>query len=230
VGCGVLTDLYLVELIPVLVLVAIAVLWRNRRMRDVLTAVSAAVVTGLTVLPWLIFNEITYHSLTASAIAKREQMATVNPHHVHDTIGQIPGLTVQSLFQPLLPQEWDVRFIGHSPWAYLASIFQILLIPGAIVLTIALGRRLAYTGYWLLIVPWVCNLALCWYIDVGQQWVTGSMVARYTYPTLPFIGLFIVAALLLLFRAVRPLLTSIGVASAFLVGLWIFLVPNIHAT
>ena len=230
VGCDVLTNLYLVELVPVLALVVIAVLRQNRRTRDLLNAISAAVIAGLTVLPWLIFNEIKYHSLTASAIAKREQVSIVNPNHVHDTIGQIPGLTVQSLFQPLLPQEWDVRFIGHSPWAYLASIFQILLIPGAVVLTIALGRRLALTGYWLLIVPWVCNLGVCWYIDIGQQWGTGSMVARYTYPTLPFIGLFIVAALLVIFRAVRPLVTSICVSSAFLVGLWIFLVPNIHAT
>ena len=71
---------------------------------------------------------------------------------------------------------------------------------------------------------------VCWYIDVGQQWVTGSMVARYTYPTLPFIGLFIVAAILVLFRAIRPLVTSICASSAFLIGLWVFLVPNIHAT
>ncbi len=120
--------------------------------------------------------------------------------------------------------------MGHSPITYLASIFQVLLIPGALVLVFALGRRMVTKGYWLLVIPWVCNLFACWYIDVGQQWVSGSIVARYTYPTLPFLGLFIVAAMVTLFRNPRPLLVSLGASSAFLVGLWVFLVPNIHAT
>ena len=230
VGCGVLTDLYLAELIPVLLLVAATVLWQNRRARDLLNALAGTVIVGLTVLPWLIFNEVKYHSLTASALAKREQLSTVNPNHIRDTIGQIPGLTVQNLFQPVLPQEWVVRFVGHSPIAYLATIFQILIIPGALVLALALGRRFVTKGYWLLIVPWIFNLAACWHIDIGQQWVSGSMVARYTYPTLPFLGLLIVAAMVALFRNIRPLLVSISASSAFLVGLWLFLIPNIHVT
>jgi 4-amino-4-deoxy-L-arabinose transferase-like glycosyltransferase len=230
VGCGALTDLYLTEFVPVFLLVAGAILWQNKRARDLLNALVGTVVIGLTVLPWLIFNEVKYHALTATALAKREQVSTVNPHHIRDTIGQAPGLTVQSLFQPLLPQEWGARFNGHSPIAYLASIFEILIIPGAIVLAIALGRRLFTKGYWILIAPWVFNLAACWYIDIGQQWVSGSMVARYTYPTLPFLGLLIVAALLTLFHNVRPLLVWLSTSSAFLVGLWIFLTPNIHAT
>lgn len=56
------------------------------------------------------------------------------------------------------------------------------------------------------------------------------MVARYIYPTLPFVALFEVAALLTLFRAVRPLLASITLSSAFLVGIWIFLLPYIHSS
>ena len=91
VGCGVLTDLYLAELIPVFLLVAATVLWQNRRARDLLNAVVGTVIVGLTVLPWLIFNEVKYHSLTASALAKREQLSTVNPHHIRDTIGQVPS-------------------------------------------------------------------------------------------------------------------------------------------
>jgi 4-amino-4-deoxy-L-arabinose transferase-like glycosyltransferase len=230
VGCGVLTDLYLAELIPVFVLVAATVLWQNRRARDLLSALAGTVIVGLTVLPWLIFNEVKYHSLIASALAKREQLSTVNPNHIRDAIGQVPSLTVQSLFQPVLPQEWEVRFVGHSPIAYLASIFQILIIPGALVLAFALGRRFVTKGYWLLILPWIFNLVACWYIDIGQQWGRGSMVARYTYPTLPFLGLFIVAAMVALFRNIRPLLVSISASSAFLVGLWLFLIPNIHVT
>lgn len=229
VGCGVLTDLYLAEMIPVFVLVAGAVLWHNRRARDLLNTFGGAVIAVVTVLPWLTFNEIKYHALTAGALAKREQLSIVNPHHINDTIGQVPSLTVQSLFQPLLPQEWDVRFVGHGFVAYLAMIFQILIIPGVIVLAVALGRRLFATGYWILIIPWVFNLVACWYVDVGQQWVTGSMVARYTYPTLPFLGLFLVAAVLTLWRDIRPLMIWLSTSTAFLVGLWIFLVPNIRS-
>ncbi len=230
VGCGVLTDLYLAEFIPVFALVALAVLWRNHRLRDLSSAVAGFVLASVVVLPWLIFNETKYHALTASALAKREQLGTVNPHHVVDTLVQVPNLTVQSLFQPLMPQEWQFRLDGHSALAYLATLFQILLIPGAVVLAIALGRRLITTGYWVLGAPWVCNLVLCWYIDIGQQWMTGSMVARYTYPTLPFLALFVVACALLLFRTIRPLLVLICTSSAFLVGLWIFLVPNMHSS
>lgn len=230
IGCGVLTDLYLAEFVPVFALVAVAVLRRNHQWRDLFKAASGFVIAGVVVLPWLIFNEAKYHALTASSIAKREQLGTVNPHHVVETFRQVPNLTVQSLFQPLMPQEWQFRLDGHSALTYLASLFQILLIPGAVVLAIALGRRLIATGYWVLAAPWVCNLILCWYIDVGQQWMTGSMVARYTYPTLPFLALFVVASVLILFRAIRPLLALICTSSAFLVGLWIFLVPNMHSS
>jgi hypothetical protein len=228
VGCSVLTDLFLIELIPVFALVAVAVLRRKRAVRDWLSAISALIIAVLVVLPWVFFNEAKYHSIVASALAKREQLATIKPKHLHDAIGQVPSQTVQTLFQPLLPQEWATRLVGHSPLAYLGSILQVLLIPGAIVLAVALGRRLVTTGYWILIAPWVANIFLCWYIDVGQKLGSSSMIARYTYPTLPFIGLFAVAAVLSLFRSLRPLMVLIGASSAFLVGLWIFLVPNIR--
>jgi 4-amino-4-deoxy-L-arabinose transferase-like glycosyltransferase len=228
VGCSILTDLFLIELVPVFVLAAVAVLRRTRAVRDWISALSALIIAVLVLLPWVLFNENKYHSLVASALAKQEQLTTVNPRHLHDAIGQVPSQTVQTLFQPLLPEEWSNRLVGHSPLAYLGSILQILLIPGAIVLAVALGRRLISTGYWLLLAPWVANVFLCWYIDVGQQLGSGSMIARYTYPTLPFLGLFAVAAVLFLFRSIRPLMAVIGASSAFLVGLWIVLVPTIR--
>jgi hypothetical protein len=230
VGCCALTDLYLTELVPVFVLVAIAVLRRNRRLEDRLAAILGVVVAGLVVLPWLVFNEVKYHALTATAIAKREQLGIVNPHHVRDTIGQLPGLTVQNLFQVLLPEDWGGRLIDHGTVNYLATIVQVLLVPAAIVLAVALGRRLVSTGYWILILPWACNIVACWYIDIGQQWQSGSMVSRYTYPTLPFVALFVVASTLTLFRATRQLLVAVTLSSAVLVGVWVVLVPTIHHT
>jgi len=229
VGLGVLTDLYLVELVPVFALVAIAVLRTRRTWAAVLWATVGALLAFLAVLPWLVFNEIHYHSLTAAALAKREQLAVVNPAHLHDTVGQVPEWTVQTLFAPLMPQEWQKFLPAHPALGQLGTDFQVVLIPGALVLALALGRRLVTTGYWILLLPWVANLLLCWYIDIGQQWLTGSMVARYTYPTLPLLGLFLAAAALAMLRTPRVVLVGSAVSSVFLLWLWISLVPTIHA-
>ena len=98
VGCGLLTDLYLVEFVPVAVLVAVVVLWHHRTRRDVLYACGGGVIAFLVVLPWLAFNEAKYHLLFAGPIAKREQLSIVNPHHVYFSANQVPGLTLQYLF------------------------------------------------------------------------------------------------------------------------------------
>ena len=227
VGLGVLTDLYLVELVPMFVLVAVSVLRHNRTWIDALWAGAGAVLAVVAVLPWLVFNEIHYHSLTASALAKREQLGVVNPDHVHYTVGQVPGWTVETLFVPLMPQEWQKYLPAHPVLAQLATDFQALLIPGALVLALILGRRLVTTGLWILLLPWVLNLGLCWYIDLGQQWMSGSMVARYTYPTLPALAVFTGAALLVVVRSPRPVLVGAGASTLFLLWLWIAPVPTI---
>jgi 4-amino-4-deoxy-L-arabinose transferase-like glycosyltransferase len=230
VGCGVLSDLYLAEMVPAFVVLAVVVLAERRTKRDVEFAVAGGIIAVLVLLPWLAFNVVKYHALTASNVAKQEQLGIVNPTHMRFTIGQLPGLTVQNLFSPLLPQEWGSALVGHAFLAYLAVVFQILIAPAAIVLAIALGRRLISTGLWLLLLPWICNLVLCWYIDIGQQWESGSMVARYTYPTLSVLALFIVAAALSISRSITPVLAAIAVSAVFLVALWIHLVPAIHSS
>lgn len=230
IGCCVLTDLYLVEMIPLYALVAVSIVRHRRSARSLQMTVGGGVIAAIVLLPWLAFNEVKYHALTASAMAKREQLEIVNPHHIKFTLGQLPGQTVLNLFQPLLPQEWHGRLVGHSFYMYLATIFQVLLIPMAIVLALALGRRIVSSGLWILGVPWVCNIVLCWYIDIGQQWQSGSMVARYTYPTLPALALFVVAAALTLSLSVRPFLVTTAVSSVFLIVLWVHLVPTIHTS
>jgi 4-amino-4-deoxy-L-arabinose transferase-like glycosyltransferase len=231
VGCCVLTDLYLAEMVPLFALVAFSIWWRSegRRQVAIRTVVSGAI-AGVIVAPWLIFNEIKYHALTASNIAKREQLAIVNPQHLRFTLGQLPGLTVSNLFQPLIPQEWGDRIIGHALYSYSATLFQVLLIPAAVVLALLLGRRAVSDGYWILIVPWICNIVLCWYIDIGQQWESGSMVPRYIYPTLAPLALFSVAALLTLSSRLKPLLVLMAVSTGFLIVLWVHLVPTIHTS
>ncbi len=227
VGACVLTDLYLFEVVPLYLAVAGILIWRKRDRTAVIPAVSGAALAGLVVLPWLVFNVVKYHALTATAIAKREQLAIVNPQHVRDTIGQLPGYTLSWLFQPLMPEEWGTRLFGHAFYSNLATLFQVLIVPAAVVLALALGRRLISSGLWILLLPVVCNVLLCWYVYYGQQWLSGSMVARYMYATLPLLALFSVASVRVLFSAIRPLLVTLAVSTGFLVALWIFLVPTI---
>ena len=93
VGCSALTDLYLTELIPVFVLVAISVLRRNRRVEDGLAAVSGLVIAGLVVLPWLIFNEVKYHRHRhrhRQAGAAGDRQSTPPPRH-HRSVSRADG-------------------------------------------------------------------------------------------------------------------------------------------
>lgn len=230
VGCGVLTDLYLADLVPAFVAVALIVLSSRSTRTDMIRVAGGVALGVLVTLPWFIFNEIEYHGLTASALAKAEQIGIVNPHHVRFTIEQLPSLTTQNLFMPLMPQEWGTFLAAHGFMSYLAMLFQVMLIPTALVLAVTLWRRILTTGWWLLLLPWVCNILLCWYIDIGQQWESGAMVARYTYPTLVVLSAFIIAAVLALVRTTKPVVITVVLSTAFLVGLWIQLVPTIHST
>ncbi len=227
VGACILTDLYLAELAAVYVVVALTILWRHRTRVALAWTAAGGVAAGLIVLPWLVFNEVKYHMVTATAIAKKEQLAIVNPTNVHYSLGQVPGQTLQILFKPLMPQEFGGLLVNHAVFSYLADTFEYLIIPAAFVLALLLGRRLLTSGLWLLGLPFVVNLVLCWYIDIGQQWNSGSMVPRYVYPTLAPLALFSVAAVVTRFRSLRPLVVTMTVATAFLVALWIHLVPSI---
>jgi 4-amino-4-deoxy-L-arabinose transferase-like glycosyltransferase len=225
VGCGVLTDLYLTEMVPVYLCVAGTIIWRNRSKVALAYTALGGVIGALVTAPWLAFNEVTYHALTASALAKREQLALINPEHLHFTVGQLPGLTVIRFFQPLMPQEWS---ISSAFYAYVTLLFEVLLLPAAIVLAITLGKRFFTSGLWIFVLPMACNIGLAWYIDLGQQWQAGSMVPRFIYPTLAFIALFVVAAYLRLASSIRPLLVTLTVSGLFLGALWVHLVPTIH--
>ena len=230
VGCGVLTDLYMAAMLPLYLVVAVTMVWGKRNAATLIPAVLGAVLAGVVVLPWVVFNELKYHALTATAIAKREQIAIINPHHLRNTVGQVPNLTASQLFQPLMPQEWGDRLVGHDFYSYGITLIQILLVPGGIVLTVALGRRLLSSGLWMLVLPWACNVLLCWYVFIGAQWGPGTMLPRYTYPTLPLLALFGVAAVVVLFSTIRPLLVTLIVSTGFMVALWVFLVPSIPSS
>jgi len=228
VGCSVLTDLYLAELVPVLLAVTISILVRRRTRRDVMWSATGGALAALLVLPWVVFNEVEYGALTAGNLVKAEQTPIINPDHLRHTVSQLPGLTVQNLFHPLMPQEWGAALASHALLSYLASTFEVLLVPAALVLALALGRRLFTTGYWILILPWLGNVVICWYVQIGQQWQ--GLVARYTYPSLAVLGLFVVAAALSFTRSVKPVVATIATSTLFLVGLWVHLLPAIRTS
>lgn len=226
VGCCLLTDLYLAVLVPVFAVVLVYALWAHRDRTSVLWAGAGAVLAVVVLLPWLAFDEAKYHALTAASLAKVEQQAIVNPHHLHFSFGPLPGLTTQALFQPLLPQELGGALISHNLLTYLANVFQVLVVPVAAVLALCLGRRLVTRGYWIVVLPWFLNVGLIWYVQAGEQWQ--DLLARYTYCTLPLLVLGAVAFCVTRFRTVAPLLWTTAAAAAFLVVLWAHLVPTLH--
>ena len=68
VGACVLTDLYLFEMVPLYVGVAGVLIWRRRDRGTVIPAIGGAALAGIIVLPWIVFNEVKYHAVTATAI------------------------------------------------------------------------------------------------------------------------------------------------------------------
>ena len=162
VGCGLLTNLFLAALVPVFIVVAFSVLRKDRAQRDVRHAAASSVLAFLINLPWLVFNEIKYHALTAIALAKQEQLPIINPTHARYTVGHIPGRTALQLLQPLLPTPWKNLLVGHTFLGYLATILQIAFILTALVVALFLGRRLLTSGYWILLGLWVAVVIICW--------------------------------------------------------------------
>ncbi|MHB8219271.1 MAG: ArnT family glycosyltransferase [Acidimicrobiales bacterium] len=227
-GLAVLTDLFGLALVPALMVVAGVVLWRRHAGRDVVAVGAGATLAGLIVAPWLVFNELTYHALTASALAKHEQAPVVNPHHLYYSVALVGRLTVEKLFGPAVPQGWTLTGPGIVAWVpgvLGAVVVGAPLLAGALLAGTSSGRRLAGTGYWVLAVPWLTSVALCWGISLGGQWLT--MHSRYTYPTLPVLTLVLAATVVLVVRELRLYVAGVVVAGALVVVTWVVLFPQI---
>jgi len=223
VGLAILTDLFGLVLLPAVVVVGVMVLWRHHARRDVATVGVGAVLAGLIVAPWLAFNEITYHALTASALAKAEQTPVVNPHHLHYSVALVGRLTVEKLFAPAVPQGWTLTGQGLASWV--PDVLGALLVAAPLLAGASLGRRLAGTGYWLLAMPWLCSVAMCWGITLGGQWLT--MHSRYTYPTLPVLTLVLAASAVLVVRRLRFYVVGVVTCGVLVIVAWAVLFPQI---
>lgn len=225
IGLGLLTDLFLGVLVPVFALVALSILRTHRSRRDLQHVALGGVLTGLLLLPWLIFNEVKYHALTATALAKEEQIAIINPTHARYTLAVLPGSTFHHMMEPLWPKVWAHLLDTHTVLALFGTVLQVALVPGALLLAVLLGRRILSGGYWLLILPWVSTVVVCWVLEIGGQWPV--LNGRYMLPALAPLALFEVAALMDLTRGRRSLLIGIGAMTLFLLILWVHVVPTV---
>lgn len=224
-GLCVLTYLELVVLLPVFALVVVAEAWRrwqDGRWRDHLWwLVAACVVPIVLMAPWFISNELHYHLLTAGSIAIKEQTSIINPDHVHYTLSELPGQTVQLIFDVVLPQEWWSALAGRSLMTYLFEILTVLMIPFSLLMVASRGRRLWSVRQGILVLPWAIEVLEMWYIRYGEQW---NIAPRYTYPTLPVLLIAASSASWTAFRNRAVLVMIVGGATAMLAVLWIFLI------
>ncbi len=223
-GLALLTDLFAVILVPLYLLVAVVVLWDRWSRREIAFAGAGILSALVLVLPWLAFNLVEYHALTATALAKSEQMATVNPHHLHYSLSLVATEAGSWLVSPTIPQEWTLY--GHPFLFWLSSGLAAFVIPVALVLGLALGRRILSEGYWILALPWILNVVFCCAITYLGQWQT--MLSRYTDMTLPLLGILLAAGAAVVFRDRWPFLVAVSSLAVGLVALWVGLEPQIH--
>ena len=220
-GLCVLTYLELLIVLPVFAVVLFAEArrrWSNRRL---LPLVAAALVPVVLVTPWFLFNEAKYHMLTGGPISIREVTPLINPHHLHYSLSQLPGETVRSILDPTLPAEWAGAFAGRSVLTYLGQLLTVLLLPGALVLLVGLGRRLWSTRAAILGLPWLLNVVELWYIRYGEQW---SIYTRYTYPTLPALLILASGSAMSALRNRALAVLVAGGATVALAVMWVYLI------
>jgi hypothetical protein len=216
-GLCVLTELELVLLVPVFVLVVAAEGHRRRSPRSWVPLGLAVGAPVVVTAPWFLFNEAKYHMLTATAIAVRQQTSTVNPDHIHYSIGQLPNLTV-NLLNPAVPAEWGGSLHNQPALTYLYQLLGALIIPAALVMIVGTGRRLWSMKTAILGLPWVLNVVEMWYINFGQQW---QVDGRYTFATVPILLVLAADAADILRPRLLPVLVTAG-ATASTLALWAY--------
>jgi len=214
-GLGVLTMLFALAFAPVFLLVAGILVWRQRTRRSVLLAGTAGMVAVFPIVPWLIWNQSTYHQLYAGSIAKAEQISIVNPTRLHYGLNYVIPLLPKRMFRPVLAQE--LALVGHPAIGFWATVLGVFLTVGAVVVGL-LAPRLIASGYWILVLPWLSGVLLVVGITLVAQWPV--VLSRYANATLPFLALFIAASVLLLLRDAWAYVATVTGLSVFLIVLW----------
>ena len=103
-GLCVLTQLELVVLVPGLLLVLGAEALSRPRTSTWGLLVACAALPLVVVSPWLAFNEVHFHAVTAGALAIREQSSVVNPHHLHYALSALPSDSISPIVASAAPR------------------------------------------------------------------------------------------------------------------------------
>ncbi len=217
-GLGLLTKLTLVALAPLLVGVALRYGLGVGGRRAWVVAAAGVALPVLLLVPWLIFNLSHYDALTASALAKEMQEATVNPNGVTYTLGHFMDM-LPRLFSGVLPQDWDN--VGSQapliPFGFEFVKVAIFSLPVLLVLTEPRWLRTRHAA--LLLAPFVLGIAMVAYVTLFENWPIAS--SRRLYAELPALALFTAVSALTLFRSRRTALTLAAVSSVVLVAGWV---------
>lgn len=204
-GACVLTELQLVVLAPIFA-VALWRLWRQQpgatdswcrhsAVQRITIAAAIAALPLLMLAPWLAFNLVHFHALTGEGVALQMQNPIINPAHVHYSLRILPDLTVNFLWDVLMPQEWYVYTIPtHPVWQWVDTLTKIMIAPFMALAVVAAWRSLVTHRVGLLAIPYVGITAILWFVTFGTQW--NVMLARYSYWALPSWALLGATALL----------------------------------
>lgn len=230
-GLAVLTELELIYLGAAFAIVVMAEAWREHRVSSLPGLVAIALVPLLIVSPWLAFNEVHFHALTAGALAVKEQRPIVNPHDVRFTLSQIPGQFVANFLVPfsVLPGVWNPLLTSRTVLRFAGTLVTISLFPLAALAAAASPRTLWTRKTALLAVPLVAALLVVGVIYIHEQ--TADIRFRYTFPVLAAWGLWVTLLVDDLFRRRRA--TVLLGLSLWAIVLWywvdatrVFLVPH----
>lgn len=202
-GLAVLTELELISLGAALVVVVAAEAWRDRRPASLVGLIGVLLLPLLLVSPWLAFNEVHFHALTAGALAVKEQRPIVNPHDVHFGVGGIPGQLVVNFLIPntLLPEQWGTLLVGRTGLSFAGTLLTVSLFPLALLAAVATRHQLWDRRAALLALPLLAVLVVTAVIEVHEQ--TADIRSRYTFPVLAAWGLWVTLLVDGLFRERR---------------------------
>jgi hypothetical protein len=225
-GLCVLTELELLAMLPVLLVVLVAEAWHRRPhpvsvaswSRHLLPVVAAGLVALVVIAPWIGFNEVHYHMWNAGKLAVREQMAIVNPHHLHFSLPQLPNDTVAFLSDPTLPAEWGGAFGGHPFFGYVDQLLAVAVIPLGLLVAVATLRRRLTIDSAIVALPWLLTIVVLWYVRYGEQWF---ITARYYYPELPVWILFVAGGVVGAARSPKTLVYLSALPVAGLALVWV---------
>ena len=220
IGLCLLTQVTLVFIVPLLVAVAARLLWRDRSRRMLATAAAALVLPLALLTPWLIFNEIHYHALTANSLAQRVQHS-ITPKHVN--FGFVTSGDVK-MVDALLPEDWWFEGRGSVGTAIEWLVIVELIGMAAAGAALALRRRRAVP--WLLLAP-----APLWFLTMDIATIVARwnlLHPRYGYSALPLLALFGAGTLVVERRGEGAVLAASAATSALLIGLWVWLAATFY--